>query len=53
MYSANKAWAAPLLSLALLQQVPTSALAGPADYVYLPNVVEGEREIDFMICTAK
>lgn len=53
MYSANKAWAAPLLSLALLQQVPTSALAGPADYVYLPNVVEGEREIDFKFGTSK
>ena len=31
----------------------TVALAGPADYVYTPNVEYGEREIDFKIGTAK
>jgi hypothetical protein len=29
------------------------ALAGPADYVFVPNVVKGEREIDFKMGTQK
>src|SRR5689334_7031760 len=35
--------------LYLLTVVPLSALAGPADYVYTPNVEYGERELDFKI----
>ena len=32
--------------------VSTSALAGPADYVYTPTVEFGEREIDFKMGSA-
>lgn len=40
------------LVLSLLA-LPAAALAGPADYVFTPNVEYGEREIDFKIGTAK
>jgi len=40
-----------LLCLALL--CSSAAIAGPADYVYLPNVEYGEREIDFKFGSAK
>ena len=30
-----------------------NVMAGPADYVYLPEVVKGEREIDFKFGTGK
>ena len=41
-----------VLSLALLCSSAVS-LAGPADYVYLPNVEYGEREIDFKLGSAR
>ena len=31
----------------------TAAIAGPADYVFLPNVEYGEREIDFKFGSAR
>ena len=36
-------------AICLLTALPLSALAGPADYVYTPNVEYGERELDFKI----
>ena len=36
---------APLVLLATL--ISTAVYAGPADYVYMPTVEHGEREIDF------
>ena len=35
--------------LCLLTFLPLTAVAGPADYVYTPNVEYGERELDFKI----
>ena len=43
---------APLLVAGILL-TPLSALAGPSDYVYMPNVEYGEREIDFTLGTAR
>ena len=53
MHNATRAWAAPLLSLAICLPFTTALHAGPADYVYTPNVVEGEREIDVKMGTVK
>ena len=53
MHNATRAWAAPLLSLAICLPFSTAVYAGPADYVYTPNVVEGEREIDVKMGTVK
>ena len=56
MYNAIKAWAAPLLCLAICLPFTTAVRAGPlgsADYVYTPAVTAGEKEIDFKIGTAK
>ena len=56
MHNAIKAWAAPLLCLAICLPFTTAVQAGPlgsADYVYTPAVTEGEKEIDFKIGTAK
>lgn len=53
MHNAIRAWAAPLLSLAICLPFTTALHAGPADYVYTPNVVEGEREIDVKMGTVK
>src|SRR5689334_802979 len=39
--------------LALSLLLPSLAVAGPADYVFTPNVEYGEREIDFKAGTAK
>lgn len=47
-----KASIAPLFSLALVLTAPT-VFAGPADYIYLPTVEYGEKEIDFKFGTAK
>ncbi|MEP6656273.1 MAG: hypothetical protein ABJC33_03505 [Betaproteobacteria bacterium] len=41
------------LAVVLLAALPLMASAGPADYVYTPNVEYGEREIDFKIGSAK
>ena len=43
----------PYVLLALLALESPLAAAGPADYVFTPNVEYGEREIDFKIGTAK
>lgn len=56
MHNANKAWAAPLLHLIICLPFATATHAGPldsADYVSLPAVTEGEKEIDFKSGTAK
>ena len=56
MHNAIKAWAAPLLCLAICLPFTTAVRAGPlgsADYVYTPAVTEGEKEIDFKFGTAK
>ena len=56
MHNATKAWAAPLLCLAICLPLTTAVQAGPlgsAHYVYIPAVVEGEREIDFKSGTVK
>lgn len=37
------------LAALVLLAVPCAALAGPADYVYTPDVEYGERELDFKI----
>lgn len=47
-----KASIAPLFSLALVLTAPT-VFAGAADYIYLPTVEYGEKEIDFKFGTAK
>lgn len=47
-----KASIAPLFSLALVLTAPT-VFAGSADYIYLPTVEYGEKEIDFKFGTAK
>lgn len=38
---------------AFLMSLPLASVAGPADYVYVPAVEYGEREIDFKTGTAK
>lgn len=43
----------PLLSALLCALLPATTNAGPADYVYVPHVVKGEREIDFKMGTQK
>lgn len=56
MHNAIKAWAAPLLCLAIFLPLTPAIQAGPlgsADYVYMPAVTEGEKEIDFKTGTAK
>ena len=56
MYNAIKAWAAPLLLLVTVLLFGPATHAGPlgsADYVYVPAVTEGEREIDFKAGTSK
>lgn len=49
-------WAAPLLCLVISLPFVTPADAGPlgsSDYVYVPSVTEGEKEIDFKAGTSK
>ena len=41
------------VTVAVFAASPLIAAAGPADYVYTPNVEYGEREIDFKIGSAK
>ena len=56
MFHAPKAVAAPLLCLSLCLPFSPTLQAGPlgsSDYVYMPAVTEGEREIDYKIGTAK
>ena len=53
MTNAFIARAAALLSATACLTYGTTALAGPADYVYTPNVEQGEREIDFKLGSAK
>ena len=56
MHNATKAWATPLLCLAISHLFTTVTQAGPlgaSDYVYTPTVTEGEKEIDFKLGTAK
>src|SRR2546423_10283429 len=36
----------PVTLAAMLLGIPIAAVAGPADYVFLPGVTYGEREID-------
>jgi len=45
-------FAVPLLLGPTLGLAPASAIAGPADYIYMPLVEEGEREIDTKLGTA-
>lgn len=53
MRTAIQAGAGILLSLTLLLSLPTSANAGPNEYIFSPIVEEGEKEIDFTFGTAK
>lgn len=53
MINAFNVRAAALLALAAGFLLATAAHASPADYVYSPAVVQGEKEIDFKFGTAK
>ena len=53
IHTVIKAEAAPLLSLAIFLSFASLAHAGPADYVYTPNVEQGEKELDYKFGTAR